>query len=70
MSLINQERLPEAEAPFKRALTIYTAALGADHPLTIVALKNLGKLYLDLGRAADAKRLIDQSPPSVRSSLT
>ncbi len=47
----------EAEALHRRALQIWTTALGPDHPTTAFALSGLADLMLDGGRPAEALEL-------------
>lgn len=53
----DQDRLPEAEAMFQRALQGKEKALGPDHTSTLVTVGNLGLLYHDQGRLPEAEML-------------
>jgi Tfp pilus assembly protein PilF len=45
-----QARYPEAEPLYRRALEIYEAALGPDHPSTIDCRNNYAAMLRKLGR--------------------
>jgi tetratricopeptide (TPR) repeat protein len=50
-----QGRYDEAEPLYQRAFAILEAALGPDHPSTIVCHNNYARLLRDLGREPKAK---------------
>src|SRR4029453_14799703 len=52
-----QGKYVEAEALFKRALTIREKALGASHPWVGRTLNNLGLVYRDQGKYGEAEGL-------------
>jgi tetratricopeptide (TPR) repeat protein len=52
-----QSRYKEAEPLYQRALAIYEKALGLDHPLTVLCVRNYAALLRERGRAAEAEKL-------------
>jgi tetratricopeptide (TPR) repeat protein len=46
---------------FQRARLAYSAALGPDHPDTLMSMNNLAGTYRDLGRFADALKLHEET---------
>ena len=58
---MQQGRLPEAEAAFKRALTIRRAQLGPEHYDVAETLANLGTLYLMQDRFDEVEPLLRQA---------
>jgi tetratricopeptide (TPR) repeat protein len=51
----------EAEGPLSRSRDLFTATLGPDHPGTAQAVTNLARIYLHLGRHAEAEPLFVQA---------
>ena len=51
-------RYAEAEPLFRRALEGNEAALGPEHPDTLLSVGNFGILYRDMGRHAEAEPLL------------
>ena len=52
-----QGRLSEAEPLLRDALGRLTATLGESHPVTTVAIYDLGQLYIAVGKLEDAEEL-------------
>ena len=57
----DQGKYGEAEALFKRALTIREKALGASHPHVGQTLSNLGLVYRDQGKYVEAEELLKRA---------
>ena len=55
--LENQGKLDEAKAMCERALAGFERTLGADHPSTLMTVKNLADLLNEIGAAAAAAAL-------------
>jgi hypothetical protein len=53
----------------KRSLSIRETALGSDHPSVAGSLNNLGQLYLDQGRDAEAEPLLKRSVAIYETAL-
>ncbi len=51
----------QAKAHFERALTIYEAAHGPDHPSVVTVRSNLGNVLRDLGNLAGAKAQLERA---------
>ena len=54
----NQGRYGEAEPLLQRALAIDEKALGPDHPLTAIDVRNYALFLRSRGRAAEAEKLV------------
>ncbi len=55
--LKGRARCAEAEPLHQRALAIYEKALGPDHPLTAIDVRNYAGFLRQRGRAAEAEKL-------------
>lgn len=53
----------------ERALALRTATLGAEHPITAAALRNLGVVYLDQGRDEEALAMFEQADAIWRAAV-
>lgn len=69
LAYVHQGRHADAEAPWKRSLAIYVKALGPDDDIVVSSVMNLAKLYYDLKRPEDARRLVDSSSPKVKDHM-
>jgi len=61
MYLLGRAAFPEAKAAFGRALPIFEAALGKDHPNVATLVNNLGRVLQDMGDLAGAKRHFERA---------
>ncbi|CAK7229615.1 hypothetical protein SBRCBS47491_007310 [Sporothrix bragantina] len=66
---INQGRLPEAEAMFRRALQGYEKALGPDHTSTLNTVNNLSSLYINQGRLPEAEAMFQRALQGYEKAL-
>src|SRR5262249_41551296 len=60
-TLADEKRFPEAEATLRRGLAIAEKALPPEHPWTTAALRALGDVLTDTGRADDAMPLLERA---------
>jgi tetratricopeptide (TPR) repeat protein len=56
-----QDELDRARTLFERAMAIFEAQLGMDHPSTIHILANLGELLINLGDPDQARSLFQRA---------
>ena len=66
--LTRMECFEEAEDCYRRALTNFEATCGADHPLTVRTVSNLGYMFLRKGSFAEAEPLLGQALAARRKS--
>jgi len=57
----HQQRYPDAERMFLRALEVKEAGLGRDHPDVATTLTNLGLVYLAEGRDGEAAPVLERA---------
>jgi tetratricopeptide (TPR) repeat protein len=66
---VKRGRFDLAEPLFKQALEAQRRTLGADHPLTIISLNNIGVLLRDRGRYDEAQPLFQEALAGARKKL-
>jgi serine/threonine protein kinase/tetratricopeptide (TPR) repeat protein len=67
---VEEQKLESALAECTLALDIWKEALGENHPDTSLALKNVGRIELKLGRVDDGCRDLEQALTIEESTLT